>query len=354
MEKEKQDMLNHSATHVMMQALTRLYGAIPGVGPAIENGFYHDFEAEHQVTEKDLAGIEAEMDKIVRENLPIARKLLPIDEAIKLLEGKGYKYTAELAEDLKKEGEKEVSFYDQGEFGNMCRGPHLASTGEMKVFKLLKVAGAYWRGNEKNKMLQRIYGTAFETKEELADYLKNLEEAEKRDHRKLGKELGLFVFSDLVGPGLPLYTFKGAIVRREIIDYTNELQQSIGYQEVHTPNMNKAELFKVSGHYEKFKGDMFRVVSNYTDEEYYLKPMNCPHHTQIFAAEMRSYKDLPVRIADFANLYRDEKPGGTERAFAPALLFPGRRALLLPRGPDQGGIPQYFRASSKNRWRRTK
>jgi len=309
MDKEKQEILNHSAAHVMMQALTRLYGAIPGVGPAIENGFYHDFEAEHQVTEKDLADVEAEMKKIVKENLPIERKLLPIDEAIKLLKKKKYKYTAELAEDLKKQGETEVSFYDQGEFGNMCRGPHLAITGELKVFKLLKIAGAYWRGDEKNKMLQRIYGAAFETKEELSDYLKNLEEAEKRDHRKLGKELGLFVFSDLVGPGLPLYTFKGAIIRREIINYTNELQQSIGYQEVHTPNMNKAELFKVSGHYEKFKGDMFRVVSNYTDEEYYLKPMNCPHHTQIFASEMRSYKDLPMRIADFANLYRDEKPG---------------------------------------------
>ncbi|HRY63699.1 MAG TPA: threonine--tRNA ligase, partial [Patescibacteria group bacterium] len=183
------------------------------------------------------------------------------------------------------------------------------STGKIGAFKLMKMAGAYWHGDEKNKMLTRIYGTAFGDKNELAEYLKLLAEAEKRDHRKLGKELGLFVFSDLVGPGLPLYTFKGATIRQEIINFSNELQKKIGYQCVHTPNMNKADLFKISGHYDKFKDDMFLVKSHYSDDEYFLKPMNCPQHTQIYASAMRSYRDLPIRIADFANLYRDEKPG---------------------------------------------
>jgi len=310
-EEQNIEVIRHSLDHVMMQALRHLYDAIPGVGPSIENGFYHDFDAEHQVTEAELRKIEKEMKKIIRQNLPIERKVMSIDEGIKFLEEKGYKYTLELAEDLKTKGETEISFYEQGDFMNMCKGPHVESTGKLnpEAFKLTKLAGAYWRGSEKNKMLQRIYGVAFENKEELEKHLEMLKEAEKRDHRKLGKELDLFVFSNLVGPGLPLYTFKGATIRREIINYSNELQKAIGYQEVHTPNINKAELFKVSGHYEKYKEDMLKVVSNYTEEEYFLKPMNCPHHTQIYASKMRSYKELPLRIADFANLYRDEKPG---------------------------------------------
>ena len=187
----------------------------------------------------------------------------------------------------------------------------MESTGKINAdaIKLTRISGAYWKGDEKNQQLQRIYGVVFTQEKELQEYLTQKEEAEKRDHRKLGKELDLFIFSDLVGPGLPIYTPKGATIRREIINYSNELQRGIGYQEVHTPNINKAELFKVSGHYEKFKDDMLKVISNYTAEEYFLKPMNCPQHTQIFASKMRSYKDLPIRIADFANLYRDEKPG---------------------------------------------
>jgi threonyl-tRNA synthetase len=196
-------------------------------------------------------------------------------------------------------------------FMDLCSGPHVENTKTINPegLKLTHLAGAYWRGDEKNKMLTRIYGVAFEDKKTLNEYLKMIEEAEKRDHKKLGKELGLYVFSELVGPGLPLYTFKGATIRKEIINFSNELQKEIGYQEVHTPNINKAELFKVSGHYEKYRDNMFRVVSNYSKEEYFLKPMNCPQHTQIYASQQRSYKNLPIRIADFANLYRDEKPG---------------------------------------------
>ena len=312
MSKQNIETIRHSFSHVLMQALIRLYkDPIPAVGPAIENGFYHDFESANQIGVEDLKKIEDEMKKIIKENLKIEMSEKKIEDGIKFLKEKGYVYAAELAQDLKSEGEKKVSFYQQGEFINMCRGPHVNKTGDLKLdaFKLTKVAGAYWKGDEKNKMLQRIYGVAFETKKELDDYLKILEEAEKRDHRKLGKELDLFVFSDLVGAGMPLYTFKGATVRREIIRHVNELQSEIGYQEVHTPNINRAELFKISGHYEKFKDDMLKVISHYSEEEFFLKPMNCPQHTQIFASQMRSYKDLPIRIADFANLYRDEKPG---------------------------------------------
>ncbi|MDO8559283.1 MAG: threonine--tRNA ligase, partial [bacterium] len=197
------------------------------------------------------------------------------------------------------------------EFIDLCAGPHVKSTEEIPAdaFKLTKIAGAYWKGSEKNKMLTRIYGVAFATKNELENFLKMREEAEKRDHRILGEKLDLFIFSELVGPGLPLYTFKGTAVLKEIKDYSNKLQKEIGYQEVQTPNMNRAELFKVSGHYDKYKDDMFRVISHYSEEDYYLKPMNCPQHTQIYASRPRSYKDLPIRIADFANLYRDEKTG---------------------------------------------
>ncbi len=251
------------------------------------------------------------MKKIIEANFSFEKAEMKATEAIKRFEKTKQAYKVELIEDLIKKGFNKVTIYKTGDFVDLCTGPHLDSTGEIPVdaFKLSRISGVYWKSDEKNKQLQRIYGLAFANKKELAEYLKNQEEAKKRDHRKLGKELDLFVFSDLVGSGLPLYTHKGATIRREIINYCNELQQSIGYQEVHTPNMNKAELFKVSGHYEKFKQDMFRVVSNHTKEEYFLKPMNCPQHTQIFASKMRSYKDLPIRISDFSNLYRDEKPG---------------------------------------------
>lgn len=307
---EKLDMMRHSASHVMAAAVKALFKDVKfAIGPTIDDGFYYDLDlGKNTLSAEDLPKIEAKMHEIIKADLPFNREELSIKDALKRVKGQVYK--EELIKDLDKQGEKKVSFYTIGDiYDDLCRGPHLKSTKEIGAFKLLRVSGAYWRGDEKNKMLQRIYGTAFETKKELDEYLNLLAEAEKRDHRKIGKDLDLFVFSDLVGPGLPLYTFKGNILRKQIENFSRELRDSIGYQEVHTPQMNKAELFKTSGHYEKYKEDMFKVVSNYTDEEYFLKPMNCPQHTQIFSSVTRSYRDLPVRISDFANLYRDERPG---------------------------------------------
>jgi len=298
------DKLRHSASHVLAQAVQELYPKVKlGIGPSIENGFYYDFDIKEGFTPEDLNKIEKRCKEIIRENIPIIKKEATKAEAKKILKNEPLKL--ELLEDLK----GDITFYEQGKFIDLCAGPHVESTKEIKAFKLLSSSGAYWKGDSDNKMLQRIYGTAFYDKKELRIYLNLLEEAKKRDHRKLGEQLGLFVFSELVGPGLPLYTPKGNILRNEIVQFSRELNEKIGYKEVHTPNMNKAELFKISGHYDKFKDDMIKAVSNYSKEEYFLKPMNCPQHTQIFASKIRSYKDLPIRYADFANLYRDEKPG---------------------------------------------
>jgi len=305
------ETLRHSAAHVLAAAVLEMFPEAKfGIGPAIENGFYYDFDLPRTLIPEDLPLLEERMKAIIKADHKFKEAKISADTAKTDFEKLGQTYKLELIDELAKAGEQ-ICIYRAGQFVDLCAGPHIESTGKIKVdaFKLTKISGAYWKGDEKNPQLQRIYGVAFETKQELAEYLSMLEEAGKRDHRKLGKELGLFIFSDLVGPGLPIYTNKGATIRKEIINYSNELQSGIGYQEVHTPNMNKAELFKVSGHYEKFKDDMFRVVSNYTEEEYFLKPMNCPQHTQIFAAKTRSYRDLPIRISDFANLYRDEKPG---------------------------------------------
>lgn len=310
---ENLELVRHSMSHVMAAAIKELYPkALFAIGPAVENGFYYDIDfGEEKVSDEDLLKIEKKMAHLIKQNLKFEKSDLGVDEAIALAETEGQIYKQELIEGLKQAGESTVSVYTTGNFSDLCRGPHIDNTNKIKAgsFKLTKLAGAYWRGDEKNKMLTRIYGVAFEDKAELDKYLHLQEEALKRDHRKLGKELDLFVFSQLVGPGLPLFTFKGATIRREIIRHVNELQSAIGYEEVHTPNMNKSELFKISGHYDKYCEDMFRVKSNYTDEEYFLKPMNCPQHTQIFASRTRSYKDLPIRIADFSNLYRDERPG---------------------------------------------
>ena len=314
-ENNKLHKIRHSLAHILGGAVLELYPDVKiATGPAIENGFYYDFDfssdAEHtqNITDKDLGKIEQKMRELVKKVKSFDRAEISYKDAKKLFAGNPYKL--ELIEEYNKEG-LTLTTYTSGNFTDLCAGPHVDSMDEIKnsAWKLERIAGAYWKGDENNKMLTRIYGLAFETKEELDGYIKRIEEAKARDHKKIGKELGLFVFSDLVGPGLPLYTFKGAIIRREIINYSNELQKAIGYQEVHTPNMNKAELFKVSGHYEKYKESMFKVLSNYTKEEYFLKPMNCPQHTQIYASEGRSYRDLPLRIADFANLYRDEKTG---------------------------------------------
>ncbi len=302
--------IRHSLAHLLATSVKVKYPQVKlGIGPIIDNGFYYDFDlGADKLTEADLLELEKTMRNLISDNLIFTPRVISSEEGKEIFAQEPYKL--ELIEELTNKGE-EITIYQSGEFVDLCAGPHVANTGEIArdAFKLTRVAGAYWRGDEKNKMLTRIYGIAFANKGELDNYLDILAEAEKRDHKKLGKELDLFIFSELVGPGLPIYTPKGAIIRKEIIKLSNELQTEIGYQEVHTPNINKAELFKVSGHYDKYKDDMLKVSSNYTKEEYYLKPMNCPQHTQIYASKTRSYKDLPVRIADFANLYRDEKPG---------------------------------------------
>lgn len=322
-EKLNIETIRHSLSHVMAAAVLEMFpDAKIAIGPAIENGFYYDFDLPKNLTPADLEKIEKKMHEIIAKDFKFEKSQQSSNRAIEQFKDQPYKI--ELIKELESQGEKTVSIYtlkrsldsarDDSKavsFADLCKGPHVESTSELKSagFKLDKIAGAYWRGDEKNKMLQRIYGLAFESQKELDEYLKVREEAEKRDHRRLGRELDLFVFSDLVGAGLPIYTQKGALVRKLIQNYSNELRQEIGYQEVHTPQITRSELFKVSGHYDKYKDSMFCVHSNYSEEEFFLKPMNCPQHVQVYASKGRSYKDLPIRIADFANLYRDEKPG---------------------------------------------
>ena len=304
--------LRHSAEHILTQAMFNLYGEdkiIMAMGPATDEGFYFDFEikGDLSLSESNFKDIEREMRKITNRKLPIVRKEIDVNEAKKLFTGNPFKQ--EWLDEIEKRGES-VSIYWTGEdFVDLCAGPHVDNTDEVKAFKLLSIAGAYWHGDEKNKMLTRIYGTAFESEEQLKDYLWKLEEAKKRDHRKLGKELDLFTFSPLIGSGLPLYTPKGASIRVRLNKYVEEVQSKLDFTQVWTPQIAKADLFKASGHYDKYKNDMFQVISHHSDEEFYLKPMNCPQHTQIYAAKPRSYRDLPIRMTDFAMLYRDEKPG---------------------------------------------
>ncbi|MFA5895093.1 MAG: threonine--tRNA ligase [Candidatus Shapirobacteria bacterium] len=304
--------VRHSAEHILTQAMQRVFGKdsfYMAMGPATDEGFYFDFEprGDFKISEEDFAKIEAEMQKIVKENLPIVRSEITIDDAKKMFADNPYKI--EWLDSIVDRNEV-ISIYKTGEeFVDLCAGPHVNYTAKVKAFKLLSIAGAYWHGDEKNKMLTRVYGTAFENKEQLAEFVHNREEAEKRDHRKLGRELGLFTFSELIGSGLPLYTPKGAFIRLAVNNYVEETQSAAGYTQVWTPQIAKAKLFQTSGHYDKYKDSMFRVVSNYSDEEFFLKPMNCPQHTQIYAAQAHSYRDLPLRFADFAMLYRDEKPG---------------------------------------------
>jgi len=310
-QKNSLDQIRHSAEHILTQAMQRLFPEkfIMAMGPSTDDGFYFDFETvgDFKISEEDFPAIEAEMTKIVKENLPIVRQEISLEEAKKLFADNPYKM--EWLESIKDRGET-ITIYKTGdEFVDLCAGPHVRYTKQIKAFKLLSIAGAYWHGDEKNKMLTRIYGTAFENKEDLEKYLHLMEEIQKRDHRKLGKELGLFTFSELIGSGLPLYTPKGAFIRLSLNNYVESVQIKQGYTQVWTPQIAKAKLFQTSGHYDKYKDSMFRVVSNYSDEEFFLKPMNCPQHTQIYDAQPHSYRDLPLRFADFAMLYRDEKPG---------------------------------------------
>ncbi|KKS93220.1 MAG: Threonine-tRNA ligase [Candidatus Collierbacteria bacterium GW2011_GWB1_44_6] len=315
MDEKKQKMLKlrHTAEHVLHTAMQKLYPELKkAMGPATDEGFYFDFDYSQKVAEEDFPAIEKEMSRIIKSGSLMKKVEISVDEARKIFAGNQYKL--EWLDDIQVRGEK-VSTYQMtlpsGKIidEDLCSGPHLDSVSEIKAFKLLSVAGAYWHGDEKNKMLTRIYGTAFESQEELDKYLEMQEEAKKRDHRKLGKSMDLFSFSDLVGSGLPLYSPRGAFIRRKLTEYVESVQSAQEYFQVWTPQIAKADLFKTSGHYDKYKGDMFRVVSNYSDEEMFLKPMNCPQHTQIYAAQPRSYRDLPLRLTDFAMLYRDEKPG---------------------------------------------
>jgi threonyl-tRNA synthetase len=304
--------LRHSAEHVLTQAMINLYGPdsfYMAMGPATDEGFYFDFEPLNglKISEENFPALEAEMSKIIKSNLPITRSEIDQNSAKSLFASNPYKM--EWLNSIEGRGEV-ISIYKTGSaFVDLCAGPHVASTGDIKAFKLLSIAGAYWHGNEKNKMLTRIYGTAFDSQANLDDYLNKLKLAAERDHRKLGRELGLFTFSELIGSGLPLYTPKGAFIRLAVNNYVESVQLAQGYTQVWTPQIAKAKLFQISGHYDKYKDSMFRVVSNYSEEEFFLKPMNCPQHTQIFAAEPHSYRDLPLRFTDFAMLYRDEKPG---------------------------------------------
>lgn len=305
--------IRHSAEHVFNQAAEELFpGKIKrAIGPAIKTGFYNDARWEHPLNEEDFAKIEARMAEIIKQDLPFVRKEISLEEAKELFKENPFKQ--ELLAEFSESGEKLTLYYtgnpENAAFVDLCRGPHVDSTGEIKAFKILNIAGAYWRGDEKNEMLTRVYGTAFKSQAELEEFLRLQAEAKERDHRKLAKELDLIVFSELVGAGLPMYTPRGSRLRNAVYNYSRELNRKIGYDEVNTPNFNRAELFKISGHYEKYKDDMLKVVSNYSEEEMFYKPMNCPQHTQIFASQLRSYKDLPFRVADFSNLGRDERPG---------------------------------------------
>ena len=304
----------HTTSHIMAQAIKRLYKDVKlAIGPAIDDGFYYDFDTEYRFSEADFEKIEAEMKKIIKEDLPIERFELPRSEAIKLMKDAGEDYKVELIEDLPED--EVLSFYKQGEFTDLCAGPHLMSTGKVKCAKLLSTSGAYWRGDEKNKMLQRIYAISFPKASLLEEHLAKLEEAKQRDHRKLGKDLELFMTHKLVGSGLPMYLPNGATVRRLLERYIQDKEIRMGYKHVYTPSLANVELYKTSGHWDHYKEDMFPVMKM-DNEELVLRPMNCPHHMLIFKSKMRSYKDLPIRIGELAHDFRYEDSGtvcGIER-----------------------------------------
>lgn len=324
--------MRHSLAHITATAVQHLWPQAKfGVGPVVENGFYYDIDlGEAKISEDDFERIEAEMRKVIEDNQQFDRFELPIDQAIDWSKETGQPYKEELLNDLKRAGttvakdlDKEelgtiaegdaavenVSFYKNGDFTDLCRGPHVESTGKVGAFKLMRVAGAYWRGKEGNPQMQRLYGVAFPTEKELRQYLNMLEEAKKRDHRKLGQELDLFVFSDLVGAGLPLFTPRGGVLREELGKYTQEIRYRTGFERVWTPSIAKTDLYKASGHWDKFGNELFLVKSQETSDEFVLRPMNCPHHIQIYASQPRSYRNLPLKYMENAGDYRDEKTG---------------------------------------------
>ena len=298
----------HTSSHLLAEALEALYPGIKfGIGPAIENGFYYDVDSPVPITEADLPAIEKKMMELARNKEQLIRTEVSKADALKTFTEKNDEYKVELIRDLE---DGTISFYTNGVFTDLCRGPHITNTGLIKAVKLTSVAGAYWRGNEKNKMLTRIYGISFPKKSMLDDYLVLLEEAKKRDHRKLGKELELFMFSQRVGPGLPMWLPKGAELRDRLERFLRQIQKQYGYQQVITPHIGNKELYVTSGHYAKYGKDSFQPIHTpYEGEEYLLKPMNCPHHCEIYRSKPRSYKDLPVRLAEFGTVYRYEQSG---------------------------------------------
>ncbi|MEM8523236.1 MAG: threonine--tRNA ligase [Bacteroidota bacterium] len=300
----------HSSAHLMAEALEALYPNVKfGIGPALETGFYYDVDLGNgeQLSTNDLPKIEAKMLELARNKNKYVRKEVPKDEAIAYFQEKGDQYKLELLEELE---DGQITFYTQGEFTDLCRGPHIPNTGVIKAVKLTNVAGAYWRGKEENPMMTRIYGVTFPKQKELKEYLTMMEEAKKRDHRKLGAELGLFMFSDRVGSGLPIWLPKGNAIRERLINFLKEEQEKRGYKMVTTPHIGKKDLYMTSGHYEKYGEDSFQPINTPREgEEFLLKPMNCPHHCEIYAHRPHSYRDLPFRVAEFGTVYRYEQSG---------------------------------------------
>lgn len=324
--------MRHSLAHITAAAVKKLWPEAKfGIGPVVKDGFYYDIDlGETKISEQNFGKIEKAMRRIISENQDFEQFTMPIDQAIAWAQEGSQPYKEELLNDLKRSGTTvakdldadelgtiteggaavdEVSFYRNGDFSDLCRGPHVTNTKEVGAFKLLRVAGAYWRGNEKNPQMQRLYGVAFATQEELDQYLENLEQAKLRDHRKLGRELDLYTMSPLVGAGLPLFTPRGTVLRDLVSHYSNQLRQNHGFQKVSIPHITKKALYETSGHWAKFGDELFLVASQETNDEFVLKPMNCPHHTQIFASQPRSYRDLPIRYLDTTMVYRDEKTG---------------------------------------------
>lgn len=325
---EKMQKMRHSLAHIMAAAIRRLYPEAKfGVGPAIDDGFYYDIDlGEDKISELNFNKIEKVMKRIISESQDFVYSELPIEDAIAWAKDNNQPYKLELLEDLKNsgttntkilaEGDFEtgngvdtVSFYTNGNYVDLCKGPHLDNTKEVGVFKLIRVAGAYWRGDENRPQMQRLYGVAFETQQELDDYLDKMEQAKARDHRKLGRELDLYTISPLVGAGLPLFTPRGTVLRDVLASYSNQLRQKYGFEKVWTPHITKKDLYEKSGHWAKFGDELFLVQSQETSDSFALKPMNCPHHTQIYASSLRSYKDMPVRYLETTTDYRDEKTG---------------------------------------------
>ena len=303
--------LRHTASHILAQAVKRLWPeAKLAIGPAIDKGFYYDIDMEHTLTPEDLGKIEKEMSRIVKENLPITKSVMPRQEAIEFFKAKNEDYKVELIQDLPEDAV--ISCYSQGDFIDLCAGPHVASTGKVKAFKLQSIAGAYWRGDEKNKMLQRIYGTAFEKKEELDAYLHLLEEAAKRDHRKLGKELGLFVIKE-EGPGFPFFLPKGMALRNELENFWREVHHEFEYEEIRTPIILNKQLWETSGHWFHYRENMYTTIID--EEEYAIKPMNCPGGILVYQNEMHSYRDLPLRYAELGLVHRHELSGALHGLF---------------------------------------